>query len=58
MTQLGRLAAALVLLNSVASASASNIDLDSSVVELTTQNFEKTKDGLWLMKFCASRPAA
>ena len=56
MPQLGRLAAALVLLNGAASASASNIDLDSSTVELTTQNFEKTNDGLWLMKFCAPRP--
>lgn len=53
MPQLGRLAAALVLLNGAASASASNIDLDSSTVELTTQNFEKTNNGLWLMKFYA-----
>ena len=29
------------------------LDLTSNVVELTTSNFGKTSDGLWLLKFYA-----
>jgi len=33
--------------------SGANLDLSSSVVELTTQNFDKTSEGLWLLEFYA-----
>lgn len=46
------LARALLLVSSVHGA---NLDLTSNVVELTTSNFAKTSEGLWLLEFCATR---
>ena len=44
----GMLARALLL-----TACVHGLDLTSNVVELTTSNFGKTSDGLWLLKFYA-----
>ena len=33
------------------------LDLSSNVVELTTSNFGKTSEGLWLLEFCAASHA-
>jgi len=43
---------AAILLLQAASLTAA-LDLDSAVHELTTSNFEKTNEGLWLLKFYA-----
>ena len=48
------LARALLLAASVHGA---NLDLTSNVVELTTNNFAKTSEGLWLLEFCAASPS-
>ena len=45
---MGMLARALLL-----TACVHGLDLTSNVVELTTSNFGKTSDGLWLLKFYA-----